>query len=133
MNGSDEDYQIGYGSPPKHRQFQKGQSGNPYGRPRGTRNRKTILTKIMAEPVTYREGDRNGTVTKLELLLRSIRNGAASGDATAMNLYDKLMGHIEYDDKHYPRGLLIKRRKLTEQEWADKYGYAPGSEPSEEI
>jgi Family of unknown function (DUF5681) len=28
-------YQVGYGKPPVHSRFRKGQSGNPRGRPRG--------------------------------------------------------------------------------------------------
>ena len=27
-------YEVGYGKPPKHTQFKKGQSGNPKGRPK---------------------------------------------------------------------------------------------------
>jgi hypothetical protein len=30
-----EDYDVGYGKPPQHTQFRRGQSGNPGGRPRG--------------------------------------------------------------------------------------------------
>ncbi len=33
------DYEIGYGKPPKHTRFKKGQCGNPKGRPKGARNR----------------------------------------------------------------------------------------------
>lgn len=29
-----QDYEVGYGKPPSHAQFKKGQSGNPRGRPR---------------------------------------------------------------------------------------------------
>jgi hypothetical protein len=32
------DYQVGYGKPPRHTQFAKGQSGNPRGRPSGSKN-----------------------------------------------------------------------------------------------
>ena len=34
QNQNDEtDYEVGYGKPPKHTQFKRGQSGNPNGRP----------------------------------------------------------------------------------------------------
>lgn len=33
------DYEVGYGKPPAETRFKKGQSGNPNGRPKGSRNR----------------------------------------------------------------------------------------------
>ena len=38
--------------PPKEYQYQKGQSGNPRGRPRGTRNRDTIVREQMIRKIT---------------------------------------------------------------------------------
>ena len=35
MSGDGADYEVGYGKPPKHTRFKKGQSGNPKGRPKG--------------------------------------------------------------------------------------------------
>ena len=32
------DYEVGYGKPPSHTRFKPGESGNPRGRPRGSRN-----------------------------------------------------------------------------------------------
>ena len=39
MSSDDEDYEVGYGKPPKDSRFKLGQSGNPNGRPKGSRNR----------------------------------------------------------------------------------------------
>jgi hypothetical protein len=41
------DYEVGYGKPPRHSRFVKGQSGNPRGRPPGAKNMKTLLTKAL--------------------------------------------------------------------------------------
>ena len=43
--GSDHD--GGYGKPPRHSQFKKGQSGNSKGRPKGSRNFSTDLKETL--------------------------------------------------------------------------------------
>ena len=47
--GRDQD--AGYGKPPRHSRFKKGQSGNPKGRPRGGRNFSTDLKATLEEPI----------------------------------------------------------------------------------
>jgi hypothetical protein len=37
-----EDYEVGYGRPPRHTYFAKGQSSNPRGRPCGAKNFTTM-------------------------------------------------------------------------------------------
>jgi hypothetical protein len=51
------DYKIGRGRPPLHSQFKPGQSGNPSGRRKGSRNLKTELKEIMSKMITIREGE----------------------------------------------------------------------------
>ncbi len=55
---SETDYKVGFGKPPIEPQYKKGQSGNPRGRPKGSRNHKTILQEIAYEKHPYREGGR---------------------------------------------------------------------------
>jgi hypothetical protein len=43
------DYDVGHAKPPKHTRFQPGQSGNPRGRPKGTKNLKTDLIEELGE------------------------------------------------------------------------------------
>ena len=49
------DYKVGYKKPPLHTRFRKGQSGNPRGRPRGSKNLSTLLTDALNEPVVVTE------------------------------------------------------------------------------
>jgi hypothetical protein len=45
MDDQPRDYAVGYGKPPVETRFQKGQSGNPEGRPRGTKKLVTLLAE----------------------------------------------------------------------------------------
>ena len=45
LESSDDD--VGYGKPPRSRRFKPGQSGNPKGRPKGAKNRDTILRELL--------------------------------------------------------------------------------------
>jgi hypothetical protein len=55
-NGASHVYQVGYGKPPKHTQFKLGESGNPQGRSKGTKNLKTDLAEELCEKIVVHEG-----------------------------------------------------------------------------
>ena len=80
------DYEVGYGKPPKHSQFKRGQSGNPRGRSKGTKNLKTDLIEELGEKIVIREGDRSQKVSKQRALLKSVVNRAIKGDARATGI-----------------------------------------------
>lgn len=76
-------YQIGFGKPPKHTQFKKGQSGNPSGRPRGSLSFASILNNALFEKVIVNESGQKLTKTKLEVMLIQALNKAVAGDLKA--------------------------------------------------
>jgi hypothetical protein len=82
----DTDYEIGFGEPPRHAQFKKGQSGNPKGRPQGSKNTTTLLKDALSEQVTVTENGRRRTITKKEAIVTQIVNKAASGDHRSIQL-----------------------------------------------
>lgn len=58
-----DDYTVGYGKPPRHTRFQKGQSGNPRGRPKGARGLKADLRAELSERVRVTENGRTRRLT----------------------------------------------------------------------
>lgn len=50
-----EESEGGYKQPPKSTRFKPGQSGNKRGRPKGSRNLKTDLNKLMTKRIAVRE------------------------------------------------------------------------------
>ena len=79
-----EQYEVGYGKPPKHSQFKTGQSGNPKGRKKGVKNINTILDGILNEKVVLSENGRTYKVSKKQALCRRLVNKGLSGDMKAI-------------------------------------------------
>jgi hypothetical protein len=104
-DGQDKSYSIGYGKPPPHTRFQKGKSGNPKGRPLGSRNTATLLAKTLSERVTVRKNGRQKKITKAELICELMVNKAASGDWGPLKLlFDRLNPSTEANVVSFPIG-----------------------------
>jgi Family of unknown function (DUF5681) len=74
---------VGYGRPPVHTQFKKGQSGNPKGRRKGQRNVHTVVDEALSQRITIREGNRTRSVTKLDAVILTMVSAALKGDTKA--------------------------------------------------
>ena len=68
MPSDEHDYKIGYGKPPHHSRFEPGQSGNPRGRPPGSKNLSSLLKKALDEPVIVVENNRRRRIAKREAI-----------------------------------------------------------------
>jgi hypothetical protein len=86
---------VGYCSPPEATRFKKGVSGNPKGRPKGSVNVITALTKALREKVVINENGRRRTVTKLEAAIKQLVNKAATGDLRALRHLTELAQDAE--------------------------------------
>ena len=78
-----DDYDVGYGKPPKDSQFKKGQSGNPSGRPKATHNFKTDLKEELQERVRITEGGKVEEISKQRAVIKRMVEQALQGNARA--------------------------------------------------
>jgi len=79
------DYEVGYGKPPKHSRFKKGQSGNPKGRPEGTRNFKSDVLAMLRSRITINKDGKPRKVTAQQAYVMRLMEKALKGDARAMS------------------------------------------------
>ncbi len=77
------DYEVGYKKPPSRTRFKKGESGNPKGRPKATKNLKTDLMEELRERILLREGTTQKRVSKQRALVKSLTAKAIKGDTRA--------------------------------------------------
>ena len=78
------DYELGYMKPPKSGQFQPGQSGNPKGRPSGSKNTYKLLDDIVNEKVQITKNGRPVRISKKQAMLLQVVNKAVQGDLKAL-------------------------------------------------
>ena len=107
-NEDSPEYDVGFGKPPRHTRFRKGTSGNPKGRPRGTRNLATVLERTLKEKVVINESGIRKTVTKLEAAVKQLVNKAASGDLVAMRQLSSLAGSAEIEPQADQNGSTLE-------------------------
>jgi hypothetical protein len=86
---------VGYCCPPAATRFTPGKSGNPRGRPKGSLNSGTLLSKLLRERVTIRENGRRKRITKHEATLKQLVNKAVSGDLPATRVLLEVVRDLE--------------------------------------
>lgn len=119
---------VGYRNPPEHSRFQKGQSGNPRGRPRRSASpgddSRSIDALILSEadrPVTVREADDVRQIPAIQAILRSQVASALKGNAYAQKHYidrydraeEKRRSKLEEDNALWQNYIDTTRAAIT--------------------
>lgn len=85
------DYEVGYGRPPEHSRFRKGQSGNPRGKVKGRRSLKAILAEELSARMTIGINGRQVTASRQQLMVQTLTARAAAGDTRAARMVIELI------------------------------------------
>jgi hypothetical protein len=127
----EDDFKVGYKSPPRHSRFRRGQSGNPRGRQRGLRNFGTDVKATLAGPVAVNEQGKAKRVSSQEGMLLRLREKALKGDARALDQFIRLAQAFNNDG---PNDALGGQEMLAEdREILDAYTDALRSRPSSDV
>jgi hypothetical protein len=120
---------VGYGKPPRQYTWKKGQSANPKGRKKGSKNESTILRELLNRKIKIREGKNVRTVTVLEGMLLnfvedSLKTKNTKSAAFLLNRYGALVSgeaqpnEITEDDREVLKAFA--KRAAAERETKDE-------------
>jgi Family of unknown function (DUF5681) len=73
-------YEVGYGKPPVSTRFKAGQSGNPKGRPRGSKGFNALMRRALSETIPVREDGQLRQMSRREVIIKSLIARALKGD-----------------------------------------------------
>jgi hypothetical protein len=88
---SNGNHDVGFGRPPKDYQFKPGQSGNPKGRPKGSKSFNTYFDEELGQRVTLNENGTPRRMSKKQVLAKQLVNKALGTDPKVTGL---VLDHI---------------------------------------
>ena len=136
-------YAIGYGKPPQEHRFKPGRSGNPRGRPKGTKDLNKLLQIELDRKVAVTERGRKRSISARELIAKQFVASALKGDLKKIEMLFKAsfagteLEPIEFDAtadadiEDYAVRLLHARRK--EEDDAQAKTAIEGSDPDDDV
>lgn len=91
----DREDKVGFGRPPKHGQFKKGQSGNPNGRPKRSTDLNTILTQELDRLVVMTQAGERHEVSVRKAIVKNLIAKAIQGNLRCLRIIWKHIPKVE--------------------------------------
>src|ERR1700749_3999720 len=82
-----ENYEVGYGKPPKNTRFKKGLSGNPTGCPKRPPDFDAALLREAKSRITIIENGRRIRVSKHDIIVKQFINNATKGKSSDLRMF----------------------------------------------
>lgn len=108
-------YEVGYGKPPKHTRFKKGQSGNPKGRPRFVfEEDEAPLRRYLLEPITVTIKGKKVKMPAIDVIVKSMVQKAAQGCHQTQKLLIRESGGLKALRAEWKRQMTLADQELIE-------------------
>lgn len=65
-------YDVGFAKPPVHSRYKPGCSGDSKGRPRGSKNKSTILRETLSQKITVQQNGKTLKMNKLTVIITTL-------------------------------------------------------------
>jgi hypothetical protein len=98
-------YAVGKGRPPVDTRWRPGQSGNPKGRPKGSKSIKNMLNVELQQSVTVTDNGKSVRITKAELIAKRLVSEAAKGNMKAIFYLVELAPFLDLEDRTSTRDI----------------------------
>ena len=117
------DYEVGYGRPPLHTRFRKGERRNSRGRPQPKKALTEIFKKVVNEKVTVSVGGGTERITKALAVLHANLQEALKGTKSAMaNVYELIneVGMFTEIPESQRAYFAVPHKSLSQEEFLRK-------------